>query len=378
MANQLIFLAIGILWFFLLICGCHMIATRHVHRDRSRVFFGIFAIASSFALLLKIILILQAKEMQDYYYVLPLRELVFGQLCRYLFVLYPIEVARPNWLTWRRYLWGFIPWLTYLALYGLLLGFHQTPLRTFSDYLLHLDQPDVLFRTGLLVFMLPFEFVWTLVYDPRHSSAGRRWLRLMTLFVSLIVLGFVGNTLTRSVAWRSFHAILYLSYTIYVMYIELFVRIPVPKHASHTPSPAAPLKQTEPAAPKQSEPVVPNPKADPLHLRIQQVMEQQALWREPELCLEDLARQVGSNRTYVTRAIQQLGYAGFKDYVNRLRVRHISQQLSLPQHDKIQALFFDAGYRSRGAAWRNFTTIVGCSPSEFEEKSKEFTKDNGL
>lgn len=370
MANQLIFLSIGILWFFLLICGCYMIATRHVHRDRSRVFFGIFALISSFAVMLKIIFILQAKAMQDYYYVLPIRELVFGQLCRYLFVLYPIEVARPNWLTWRRYLLGVIPWLLCLALYGLLLGFHQTPLRTFSDYLLHLDQPDVLFRTGLLAFMLPFEFVWTLIYDSRRSSAGRRWLRTMTVIVSFIALAFVGNILTRSVAWRAFHAILYLSYTVYVMYIELFVRIPVPKQAHHTPSPAN--------LPRQTEPVVPSPKADPLHLRIQQVMEQQALWREPELCLEDLARQVGSNRTYVTRAIQQLGYAGFKDYVNRLRVRHISQQLSLPQHDKIQALFFDAGYRSRGAAWRNFTTIVGCSPSEFEEKSKELTKDNGL
>lgn len=365
MANLIILIAIGILWFFLLVCGIFMIAVRRKHRDRSRLFFGIFALVSSYTLLQKMFFILREANIQDYYQVLPLREICFGMLCRYLFTLYPIEVARPNWLTWRRWLLCISPWLACIALYGLLLGFHQTPLDTFDDVLANLDKPDVVVRLGLLLSMLPFEFVWTLTYDTHHSSAGRAWLRRMTFMVSIIALAFVGNMLTRSVVWRSIHSLVYMAYTLYVMYIELFVRIPVPCRTteeirdgqSHTPSelPVTPLAEDSLTS---------------LQQRLRTAMEEEELWREPELSLEDLACRVGSNRTYITRAIQQMGYTGFKDYLNRLRVRYISQRLRIPQHERMQALFYDAGYRSRGSAWRNFTAIMGCSPSEYEEQNK--------
>lgn len=39
-------------------------------------------------------------------------------------------------------------------------------------------------RIGMLVFMLPVEFVWTLVYDAKKSSAGRSWLNRMTLMLT--------------------------------------------------------------------------------------------------------------------------------------------------------------------------------------------------
>ena len=65
-----------------------------------------------------------------------------------------------------------------------------------------------------------------------------------------------------------------------------------------------------------------------------------------------------------------MGYSGFKDYMNRLRVAYIKEQLQKHPQMNIQDIFYDAGYRSRGSAWRNFTTIVGCSPSEFIGKTE--------
>lgn len=89
-----------------------------------------------------------------------------------------------------------IPWIVVMAGYGLFLGFYQTPLRSFNDLLLHIGQPDVLMRIALLLFMFPVEFIWTLAYNTHRSSAGRSWLRKMTLMVSLIAVAFVGNMLT--------------------------------------------------------------------------------------------------------------------------------------------------------------------------------------
>lgn len=270
-----------------------MIAARRVHNDRSRVFFAVFALASSYALLQKMFFMLQSDDIQDYYYVLPLRELFFGQLCRYLFALYPLEVARPNWLTFRRLILFVIPWIVVMAGYGLFWGFYQTPLRSFNDLLLHIGQPDVLMRIALLLFMFPVEFIWTLAYNTHRSSAGRSWLRKMTLMVSLIAVAFVGNMLTRSVAWRSFHSFIYLCYALYVMYIELFVRIPVPAHRAEEPLCAS----EEPAL---AEPVCSSDNPNQLEQQIRMVMERQQLWREPDVMLDDLVQRVGSNRTYVT------------------------------------------------------------------------------
>ena len=366
MANQLLLIAIGILWFFLLVCGVYMITTRHVHQDRSRIFFALFALVSSLTLLLKMYFMLRETDIQNYFHILPLRELVFGQFCRYLFALYPLEIARPHWLTLRRWLGFGLPWILTMTCYGLFLGFHQTQLHSFQDLLINLDKPDVVMRLVLLLFMFPVEFIWALSYDSHQSSAGRSWLRKMTIMVSLIALAFVGNTLTRHVAWRSFHAFIYMCYILYVMYIELFVRIPVPMH------------QAQGTLPEMKEPIVlpPAPAAkneadNPLLQQIRQLMEVQELWREPELMLDDLVQRLGSNRTYVTQCIHQMGYNGFKEYLNRLRVEYIRRQLLQPQHERLQSLFYEAGYRSRGSAWRNFTSIVGCSPSEYEERSRQ-------
>lgn len=343
-----------------------MIAARRVHHDRSRVFFALFALASSYALLQTMFFMLREDDIQAYYYVLPLRELFIGQLCRYLFALYPLEVARPNWLTFRRWILFVIPWILVMAGYWLFLGFYQTPLRSFHDLLQHIDRPDVLVRIALLLFMFPVEFVWTLAYNTHRSSAGRSWLRKMTLMVSLIAVAFVGNMLTRNVAWRAFHAFIYLCYALYVMYIELFVRIPVPAHSAEAPLCGA--EEHEVAAP-----VPPSEVSGQLEKQIRMAMERQQLWREPELMLDDLVQRVGSNRTYVIDTIQRMGYTGFRDYLNHLRVDFIRRQLLELQHEKMQSLFYDAGYRSRSSAWRNFTAIVGCSPSEFEERSRKGT-----
>lgn len=362
MANLLILMLVAILWFFLLISGVYIIATRKEHNDRSRVFFGIFALVSSYALLQKMFLMLRAEDIQDYYYVLSFRELCFGLLCRYLFTLYPVEVARPNWLSARHICCGFGCLAAIIGLYGLLFHFHETPLRTFNDLLLNIDKPDVAARLLMLCLMFPYEFAWTIYYDKKHTSAGQPWLRRMTVMLSLIIIMFVGNMLTRSVAWRALHAIIYLTYPIYVLYIELFVRIPVPK------------KPSVPSKPKSEAPVSPavngnmSGQTAELQRKVRQAVEEEELWREPDLLLNDLVRAVGSNRTYVTQAIQDMGYGGFKEYINNLRVNYIRQRLQEPEHERIQDLFFEAGYRSRSAAWRNFTAIAGCPPTAFEEQ----------
>ena len=353
---------LGIILFTLVVSGVYMILARQEHSDRSRVFFGIYALLSAAAVLLKMVLMLGGESIREYYHVLNIREMILGMCLRYLVTLYPVEVARPGWFNLRRWLLYVLPCAVYVAVYILLFGRYQTPLDSFAELTANIDKPDVIMRLFLLVFMLPIEFIWGCFhYNPRRSSAGSSWLVVMLLLVSGISFAFVGNMLSRALVWRMLHTFFFLTYTVYVMYIELFERIPVPKAIAAQPEQES-MQKTADETQKESLLLV--------QKQVRHAMEQAELWREPELRLEDLTRQVGSNRNYVTQAIQQMGYSGFKDYMNRLRVAYIKEQLQKHPQMNIQDIFYDAGYRSRGSAWRNFTTIVGCSPSEFIGKTE--------
>ena len=359
---------LGIILFTLVVSGVYMILARQEHSDRSRVFFGVYALLSAAAILLKMVLMLGGESIREYYHVLNIREMILGMCLRYLVTLYPVEVARPGWFNLRRWLLYVLPCAVYVAVYILLFGRYQTPLDSFAELTANIDKPDVIMRMVLMVFMLPIEFIWGCFhYNPRRSSAGSSWLVVMLLLVSGISFAFVGNMLSRALVWRMLHTFFFLTYTVYVMYIELFERIPVPKAIAAQPEQETnALSQGASDVPQEEQKEI----LQLLQKKVKYAMEQKELWREPELRLEDLTRQVGSNRNYVTQAIQQMGYSGFKDYVNRLRVAYIKQQLQQHPQMNIQDIFYDAGYRSRGSAWRNFTTIVGCSPSEFIGKTE--------
>ncbi|MDY2942279.1 MAG: helix-turn-helix domain-containing protein [Paludibacteraceae bacterium] len=353
---------LGIILFTLVVSGVYMILARQEHSDRSRVFFGVYALLSAAAILLKMVLMLGGESIREYYHVLNIREMILGMCLRYLVTLYPVEVARPGWFNLRRWLLYVLPCAVYVAVYIVLFGRYQTPLDSFAELTANIGKPDVIMRLVLLVFMLPIEFIWGCFhYNPRRSSAGSSWLMVMLVLVSGISFAFVGNMLSRSFIWRMLHTFFFLAYPIYVMYIELFERIPVPKTIAAQPEQES-MRETTQEEQKESLLLV--------QKQVRHAMEQGELWREPELRLEDLTRRVGSNRNYVTQAIQQMGYSGFKDYLNQLRVAYIKDQLQKRPQMNIQDIFYDAGYRSRGSAWRNFTTIVGCSPSEFIEKAE--------
>ena len=104
--------------------------------------------------------------------------------------------------------------------------------------------------------------------------------------------------------------------------------------------------------------------------RIQMALENPDIWQNPDLTQDDLVRMVRTNRRYLQLGIKQLGYDSYPDMINRRRVAYIQEQLHDDPAQNLQSLFYDAGYRSRTSAWRNFTAIAGCSPTEYCESTR--------
>jgi D-3-phosphoglycerate dehydrogenase len=82
-----------------------------------------------------------------------------------------------------------------------------------------------------------------------------------------------------------------------------------------------------------------------------------------------LHRNVPNTLSKFTSAVARENI-NISDMLNRRRIDYVCQQLRKDPNASIQTLFEEAGYRSRTTAWRHFTNIVGCTPSEFVERGK--------
>jgi YesN/AraC family two-component response regulator len=102
-----------------------------------------------------------------------------------------------------------------------------------------------------------------------------------------------------------------------------------------------------------------------LNERLDAYMKETCAWRNPDLSLNALASALCTNRTTLAQVIQECGYKNYTFYINNLRIRDFIQQVESNQVANFQEAFFDAGFRSRATALRNFRQITGMIPSEY-------------
>ena len=111
----------------------------------------------------------------------------------------------------------------------------------------------------------------------------------------------------------------------------------------------------------------------------------QTILPEPDIrdivsCLQDLrrsiytlsalARKCATNTTYLNREIKDNTGGSFKELLNAKRVDYIVKELRRDPYTDLHTVFFNAGFRSRATAWRNFKTLMGVSPAEFCQSLK--------
>lgn len=98
------------------------------------------------------------------------------------------------------------------------------------------------------------------------------------------------------------------------------------------------------------------------------VIEQEKLFRDPNLTIFSLSRTIGTNRTYLTKAFRDCYGESFSQHINRLRieeaVRVMHEHPKMPLHDVAQQV----GYNSATSLYRNFVRMKHCAPSEYEKK----------
>lgn len=94
-------------------------------------------------------------------------------------------------------------------------------------------------------------------------------------------------------------------------------------------------------------------------------------WREPELSLDTLARRLGTNASYLSRALNQDGAPGFSELMNRLRAEEVARRLDAGDQADLLAIALDSGFGSKASFNRAFRARYGVAPSAYRGSDRE-------
>lgn len=110
----------------------------------------------------------------------------------------------------------------------------------------------------------------------------------------------------------------------------------------------------------------------PLIVRIDEAMEGDNLFLRPDLSIVMLAEQVGTNRTYVSKAIKDTKGVNFSDYVNRFRLDYALELMKKTPKDAIvvQNIAIQCGCGSIQTFYRYFKLFFNETPTQWIERNK--------
>lgn len=339
-----------------LICGWQLWVRRGDVPDRSRIYLVVmdFLVAvNSFLLIAGTICGFQISSPSVIFD--PILS-ICGLFAITLFMCYPIEVMRPRQLRDR---WLFLLWLpSLLVILPLLFGLRFQELHTWSALWEHLFEFNVLIRLLAVVFVTVFSVLLLVIpYNWRQSSADYHWIRRTSFITQGISVLFYGHVFTSLHTFFILHVLWIILSILYFTYYELHIRV-IP--------PAKPeAKVAEAEEPAATTVVSTAEESDDYWPMICQVMDEWEMWRNPNTTVETVSTAVGTNRIYVARCIKEHTGMTFNDYMNEKRIAYMASQLRLDPKQDHKHLYFDAGFRSRHTAYRNFVKFQGCSPTDF-------------
>lgn len=102
-----------------------------------------------------------------------------------------------------------------------------------------------------------------------------------------------------------------------------------------------------------------------LYGKILSYMESEQPFLNDDFCLDDLARDVFSNKAYVSRAINDKAGVNFRQFVNRYRVDYAKSLIEKDLRLKVVELSIMSGFHSVASFNSSFRLHAGTTPSEY-------------
>ena len=107
--------------------------------------------------------------------------------------------------------------------------------------------------------------------------------------------------------------------------------------------------------------------AERIYQELQTLMKEQKLFKDSELTLTALAKELDIHPNYLSQLINQNEKANFFHYINTLRVKEFIRVAALPESKNftLLAIAFDCGFKSKSTFNKYFKQYTSKTPSEY-------------
>lgn len=348
---------------FAMLAAAVLIYIKHTSpNDRSKSFLFTFFFTSAIVAIGEIVIIMHTKQMLDHYQLIPPQSITMSGITFFLLLSYLLEAIRPQWLTFKRLLLVISPWLVLvgITLFLYIKNGEHTRIYSVQKLASAITNPDVLTRLALTASLCIYT-LWAMFmccFTKRYNP--KRPLIRITMIITLMMTITFFHSRGLQLFWAYIaHEVLYIALSVLIIYVEHYERLHIPYESVRTYY--TPAIETAPSATQES--------INQVSIKLCNIMEDPDVWQDPTLTRDTLVQLVGTNRTYLQEAVKLLGFKTPSDMLYRRRIEHVCECLRKNPTSNLQEVFYDAGFQSRTTAWRHFTEIVGCTPTEFIEKN---------
>lgn len=108
--------------------------------------------------------------------------------------------------------------------------------------------------------------------------------------------------------------------------------------------------------------------AQTLIQRLEETIQKQDVYNNPELKLGDLAGLMGISSHQLSQLLNDNLQKSFSTYLNEFRIKKSCELITSGTNLKVEAIGYEVGFQSKSAFFASFKKITGVSPSKFREK----------
>lgn len=363
---------------FMLLLASILLLLRRKSGERSRLYLAVIVFFSVLNYIPRFFDLLNGDEPE---FVASAKLLLVANFMVFSYILYPLEVISPGWVTIRRVIKLYALWLLLLVVYLISkwVGLEYTSYSSLVEMVAQADRFDVWFRLVLsLVMFSPVLFISYIYRTKLYHNSDRVWINK---YIFTFLLNVVAYMLVLMFNNELIHILYYyvsVGCSLYIVYLELFDRL-MGKQTTATP---AKIKNNDAEkivaagvniSTSNAKSVIEQRNAA-LIKRLETYMKDNNAWRDPDLSLNTLASELYTNRTTLAQVLQDNGYENYTSYIKKLRIDDFLQQIESGKSVNFQEAFFYVGFRSRSTALRNFQQVTGVSPTEYFQKKNILTE----
>ena len=128
----------------------------------------------------------------------------------------------------------------------------------------------------------------------------------------------------------------------------------------------------------EDERIVLGSKYEELYVRMEYLLNNEQIFKNSDLRLDDLASKMGSNRTYVSRLINNKTDYNFCEYINSHRIAHAKKLLSSEDVKQLslEEIAMESGFSSLSSFYRIFVKMEEITPAKYRKRVKNLREKN--